>query len=127
MSEKIEHKQIVAYIKAQYPNVIFRTDYSAGIKLRIGQAVAHQQLQSCKGFPDITIFHANDKYHALLIELKKTGEKLFKKDGITFKSEHLEQQNKVHKQLLKSNYYATFAIGFLEAKQIIDNYFKNNL
>lgn len=42
MSEKIEHKQIVAYIRAQYPNVIFRTDYSAGIKLRIGQAVAHQ-------------------------------------------------------------------------------------
>lgn len=127
MSEKIEHKQVVSYIKAQYPNVIFRTDYSAGIKLRIGQAVAHQQLQSCKGFPDLTIFHANNKYHALLIELKRTGEKLYKKDGVTFKSEHLEQQNKVHKELLKSNYYATFAIGFEQAKQIIDNYFKNLL
>jgi hypothetical protein len=97
------------------------------MKLRIGQAVSHQALQSCKGFPDITIFHANNKYHALLIELKKTGEKLYKKDGITFKTEHLEQQNKVHKELLKLNFYTTFAIGFEEAKNIIDNYFKNNL
>ena len=63
----------------------------------------------------------------MLIEVKKTGEKLFKKDGITFKSDHLEQQNKVHKELLKSNYYATFAIGFEQTKQIIDNYFKNLL
>lgn len=93
----------------------------------MGQAVAHQYLQSCKGFPDLTIFSPNEKYHALLIELKKTGESLYKRDGITFKSEHLEQQNKVHKELLKSNYYATFAIGFNEAKQIIDNYFKNKL
>lgn len=127
MSEKIEHKQFVAYIRAQYPNVIFRTDFSAGIKLSIGQAVAHKALQSCKKFPDITIYHGNNKYHGLLIELKKTGEKLFKKDGVTFKTEHLEQQNNVHKELLKSNYYATFAIGFDEAKNIIDNYFKNNL
>ena len=127
MSEKIEHKQVVAYIRAQYPNVIFRTDFSAGIKLSKRQAVNQQQLQSCKGFPDITIFHANNKYHALLIELKKTGEKLYKKDGVTFKSEHLDNQNKVHKELRNCNFYATFAIGFQEAKEIIDNYFKNNL
>jgi hypothetical protein len=57
----------------------------------------------------------------LMIELKKQGTRLKKKDG-TWASEHLAEQNEVLNALQKKGYAAYFAVGFEEAKQIIDDY-----
>ena len=125
ISEANEQMLVVQYLKLQYPNVIFNCDMS-GIKLSIGQAVKQKKLGMPKGYPDLFIAEPNGKYHGLFIELKKSGTKLFKRDGKPV-NEHIEEQNEMLDRLQERGYYATFCIGFDEAKQTIDSYFKKQL
>ena len=122
MREKTEHKQVCDYLKAQYPKVLFNTDAS-GIKLTIGQAVQMKKLRSCNGFPDIVIFEPRNGYHGLFIEMKKTGERIFKKDG-TPSTPHIAEQLDLIQKLNSKGYYAVFCVGFEHAKRIIDEYLK---
>jgi hypothetical protein len=124
ISEANEQMLLVQYLKLQYPNVIFNADMS-GIKLSIGQAMKQKKLGMPKGYPDLFIAEPNGTYNGLFIELKKSGLKLKKKDG-SWINEHIEEQAQMYKLNLRG-YYATFCIGFNEAKQTIDNYFKNQL
>lgn len=131
MSETLEHIKLCQYIKQNYPDVIFLSDMS-GINLTMSHSTKnwgkiHQikQMRSSNGIPDIIILYPNSIYHGLMIELKKTGEKIYKKDG-AFKTEHLLEQDLVLKSLRSRGYYATFAIGFEEAKKIIDKYIGND-
>lgn len=55
MKEANIHYQVAQYIKIQYPNVIFRTDFAAGIKMTMGQATRHKSLQSGRAYPDLFI------------------------------------------------------------------------
>jgi hypothetical protein len=123
MSEKNLHRAVCDYLRYQYPNVLFNSDLAGSMKLTIGQAVALKNLRSNRGFPDITIYEPRHNYHGLFIELKKEGEKLFKKDG-TPVSDHLTEQIKMLELLIERKYVAKFAIGFDQAKNIIDDYFK---
>ena len=129
MKEENEHRQVCEYLKMQYPKVLFNTDLS-GIRLTMGQAVKAKKLRSGNGFPDIVIYKAifdkesNNHYFGLFIEMKRKGEKIFKKDIITPKSEHIAEQIEMIEKLNNEGYYATFCIGFDEAKKIIDWYLK---
>ena len=121
MSEKSLHKAVCHYIRLQYPKVIFNSDLS-GLKLTIGQAVKVKELRSSRAFPDIMIFEPRGKYHGLFIELKAENEKLFKKDCKTFITPHVQEQAEMIDLLMIRNYAATFAIGFNQAKMILDAY-----
>jgi hypothetical protein len=110
---------VCKYIRYQYPNILFRSDLG-GIKLTKGLAIKSKRIQHSKGFPDLFLYYPSGKYNGLAIELKVKD--IFKKDGTLRKSEHLEQQQKVLDILNANNYYATFAVGFNEAKTVIDNY-----
>lgn len=57
----------------------------------------------------------------LYIELKKDGTRLKKKNG-EWATEHIAEQAKVLDDLRKRGYCAEFAVGFEEAKKIIDTY-----
>lgn len=122
MSEKIEHKQVCDYLKTQYPKIIFNTDAS-GVKLTIGQAVQMKKLRSSNSFPDITIYEPRNEYHGLFIEMKKTGERLFKKDG-TPVSPHVAEQLELIEKLNSKGYYSKMCVGFEHAKKTIDFYLK---
>ena len=122
MNEEATHKLICQYLKARYPNVLFNTDLS-GIKLTMGQAVKVKALRSCKGFPDIVIYEPRNGYHGLFIELKREGEKIYKKDG-TPVSEHVKEQLEVIEKLLWLGYQACICVGFEEAKNVINKYLK---
>lgn len=119
-SEAQLHEAVCNYIRLQYPNVLFNSDMS-GVKLTMGQAIKSKKLRSSKGFPDLVIYEPRNGKHGLLLELKREGEQLLKKDG-TFKTDHLKEQSEVICKLNKSNYVALFAIGFEEAIEIIDKY-----
>ena len=54
-SESNMHMQLAQYIRLQYPQVLFHTDFAAGIKMTMGQAVKNKQLQSGRGWPDLFI------------------------------------------------------------------------
>ncbi len=121
---KTEEKLQIAvckYLKLQYPDVIFTAE-SSGLKLTIGQAVIAKQLRSNKGLPDLMIFEPNKYYHGLFIELKKEGTRL--KNGNMPNTEHIREQGEILTKLRTLGYCATFACGFDEAKEIIDNYLK---
>lgn len=121
-TEAQEHKQLCDYIRLQHPSILFNTDMS-GIKLTIGQATQAKKLRSERGFPDLMIFEPRNGWNGLFIELKRTGEKIFKKNG-ELKTDHLREQSEVLEKLFKRGYLAMFCIGFEEAKNAIDQYLK---
>lgn len=60
-------------------------------------------------------------FHGLYIELKKDGTRLKKKNG-DWANEHIAEQAEVLEKLRERGYCAEFAVGFEEAKRIIDEY-----
>lgn len=124
------------YLRLQYPATIFMSDIASGMRLSIGQAVKAKKLRSSRGQPDL--FIAEQKrvlqpvlgirqefeeqlYSGLFIELKREGVRLKKKDG-SWADDHISEQAAVLEALRNRGYYATFAVGFDEAKRIIDEY-----
>lgn len=118
------HQQVVDYLKYQYPKIIFRTDFAAGIKMTIGQAVKHRKIQKCKAWPDLFICAPRGGYYGLFIELKKSFDEIYLKSGQYKKDEHIMQQLKIIEQLNGLGYAAVFGCGFEHTKDIIDNYLK---
>lgn len=114
---------ICQYLNIAYPNVMFMSDTIANIKLAIPQQVRNKAIQK-QGFkcPDLIIFKPNSIYHGLFIELKATN--IYKKDGMLLKNEHVEGQAKTIEGLNQLGYCAKFAIGFDEAKEVIDWYMR---
>ena len=50
--------------------------------------------------------------------------KLFKKDGELLRDAHLFEQYNTILKLREKGYYSDFAVGFENAKKVIDNYLK---
>jgi len=123
MAEISEQLLICEYISTNYPSIVFTSDFS-GIRLSIGLAKKVKNLKSGRGIPDLIIlkpFELEGKlYYGLLIELKKSGTEIYKKDGSLRKSEHLEEQNLMLEILRKEGYYATFSIGYNDTIDLID-------
>ena len=111
----------------QHPNIVYRFDFAAGMKMTIGQGRLHKSMNGFVGYPDLFIAYPNGKYAGLYLEIKLEGKKVFKKDGSLLMDEHLERQQKILKMLSAAGYYATFAIGIHESLFIIDKYIKNEL
>lgn len=61
------------------------------------------------------------KYAGLMIELKRENTRLKKKNG-EWASDHIAEQAKMLARLTEKGYRAEFAVGFDEAKRIIDEY-----
>ena len=57
----------------------------------------------------------------LFIELKKDGTRLKKKNG-DWANDHIAEQALVLEELQKRGYTAEFAVGFDQAKELIDKY-----
>lgn len=54
-SEHNLYEQIARYLQQQYPNVIYRFDIAADLKLTPGQAAKHKRLHPERGYPDLFI------------------------------------------------------------------------
>jgi hypothetical protein len=127
ISESSLHQQVVDYLKWQHPDVLWRTDFAAGIKMNIGQAVKHKRLQKCRAWPDIFIAKKSNGYGGLFIEIKKNYDEVYLKDGITLrKDDHVHEQDKILNLLRQENYQASFGCGFQHIKFLIDSYLKQH-
>ena len=116
--------QVCQYLKLQYPHVIFTCEPS-GIRVSIGMAKKLAKHRSGKGLPDLMILHPRgDYYHGLMLELKADGTTIFKRNGEVVSNEHIQEQLNVLMRLRSLGYKAEFAVGFNEAKELIDNYLK---
>ena len=122
MSEAELQKQVAIYIRLQYPDVIFHSDFGSGVKLTPWQAKMQKMQNGGKrAWPDMFIAEPKGKWHGLFIELKKEGTRLLKRDG-DFASEHIAEQDAVLRELNEKGYKAEFAIGFEQALNLIDDY-----
>ena len=138
MTELELQAQVADYIRLQYPDVIFHSDFGSGIKLTMGQAIKQKRLNGGRrAWPDM--FLAEPKkviiskgehtrlvagYHGLFIELKREGVRIFKQDGKLVADEHIREQFDMLHDLRARGYAAEFACGYDEAKKLIDDYMK---
>lgn len=131
MKETTLQCHVADYLRLRYPNILFHSDYGSGIKLTPGQSrIQYRQNGGRRGWPDMfiaeprTIRRGQDKYSyaGLFIELKREGTRIYKKDGVSYATSHLADQAEVLVALNRAGYLAMFAVGFDQAKQIIDEY-----
>lgn len=134
--EEILHLKVCDYLRKNYPDVLFRTDFSSGMKMTPGQAAKHKKFQKSRAWPDLFIAKPTmkieynryageqflDGYAGLFLELKAEGTQLYKKDGTLRKNKHIEEQAEMLKKLRNGNYYAEFAIGYEDAIKQIHEY-----
>lgn len=150
MRESDLQVMVADYLRLQYPNVLFHSDFGSGIKLTKGQAIKQKrQNGGMRGYPDMVILEPRKKvissdevtrdevtssrdkhtityvymknHCGLFLELKKEGTRLKKKDG-TWATEHIAEQANYLQALRDRGYDAHFAVGFEQAKEIIDSY-----
>lgn len=126
---------VARYIKLQYPHVNFFSDYAAGVRLTMNQAVIRKSLQSGKGWPDMfiawpTTIKKKDgttkHYCGLFLELKKEGTTIYAtkgpRKGKLVSNEHIQHQAAVLNSLNEAGYLALFGVGFDQCQKIIDGY-----
>lgn len=125
--------KIAQHLQENYPDVIYRFDIAADLKLTQGQAKKFKTLHPKRGYPDLFIAQPSPTIEwgpnglifggvGLYLELKAEGNSPFKKDGTLKKDQHLEEQNEYLERLRRVGYKAEFATGLEEAVTMIDNY-----
>ncbi len=123
-SEEAVQYNAVRYIEREYPGVVLRSDVASGLWLPPWIAAKFARLQTGgKGYPDVTIMAPRRGYHGLVIELKKAGYKLKKRDG-RWSDDRVARQNRMLAHLDGEGYAAYFAVGLHEFKTIVDWYFE---
>ena len=132
--EEILHLKVCDYLRKNYPDVLFRTDFSSGMKMSPWQAAKHKKFQKSRAWPDLFIAESgvvkfkegplivNLRKNGMFLELKADGVKLYKKDGTFRKNKHIEEQAEMLEKLRNGNYYAEFAIGYKDAIEQIHEY-----
>lgn len=145
--EQNEQLAFCDWLKANFPDVHFRSDTGSGAFNSKFEKNIHSRQQSSDSEPDIMIFAARRGYHGLLIELKRTGFELrMKRDGRTIRvykdsrgkiigrdykirlkgdwaSLHIEKQAKCLEDYNRIGYFARFAVGLENAKKLVCWYF----
>ncbi len=110
----------------QYPESLFLSDTIANLKLTVPQKARNKAIQKT-GFkcPDVLILEPRGGYSGLFIELKVKSP--FKQNGEIYSNDHLKGQLESINALKSKGYYACFAVGFDQTKEIIDTYFNENI
>lgn len=120
--ERDEQRLICKYLKLRYPKVRFRTDKD-GEFLVSKKALGDKALgSSIKGFPDLIIMEARKGYKGLVIELKRTGTKVYRQDGTLRQDKHLEEQQQWLDWFTELGCQATFSVGVDDTIKLIDKY-----
>ena len=134
MYKKIEESislKVATFLKLQYPNINYRFDVGADIKLTMGQATKFKALQmKRRGYPDLFIARPSKGFSGLYIEVKKDMSEVYLKDGVTLKKRinkktgkcHNQEQFEMLKSLNQDGYLAKYGFGFEDTIQKIREY-----
>lgn len=125
-SEHNLYEQIAHYLQFQYPDVIYRFDLAADLKLTPGQAAKHKRLHPTRGYPDLFIAESSSKDHGLYLEIKTESNSPYKKDGTLKKDKHLEEQAEMLERLRARGYKAEFGVGYESTVKMIRDYLGTN-
>lgn len=135
--------ELCDWMRATFPGVHFRSDTASGAFSSQHEKEIHNQQQSDRGLPDITIFAMQHGYGALCLELKADGETLkCKRDSSVlkvtkdrrgriierdykirkkgdWKNLHIERQANRIEELKRAGYMAGFVVGIEQAMKVI--------
>ena len=111
VSEFAEQCAVIRYIGFRYPNVRICSS-AGGLFTTKTQAIKNVQAGYSAGFPDLFIYEPLGGYHGLAIEVKRIGGRA------------TEEQKEWIAALNDRGYFARFAYGFEQAKELIDGYFR---
>lgn len=114
-------RKVCQYIRLQYPHVMFRSDLG-GVRLTPGLRARSANLQSGRAWPDLFIAQPVSPWYGLFVELKKEGSVVYLRTGHLSANLHIQEQAAALTRLGANGYLAVFAIGFDQAKQVIDDY-----
>lgn len=124
--EESVQRRVATYLRKNYPDVEFHSDYAAGLKLTENQAKIRKSLNSGRGWSDMFIAEPKREYHGLFLELKKDGVSIYCKTGPRkgqlVANEQIEIEAMFLEKMNKKGYFARFAVGFDKTVQIIDWY-----
>ncbi len=121
-TEENLHLKICDYLRKNYPDVLFRTDFSSGMKMSPGQAAKHKKFQKSRAWPDLFIAESNTLASGLFLEIKAENVIVFNKNGKVRQNKHLIEQDKMLKELRSKGYRARFVIGYEQAIFEIQQY-----
>lgn len=137
MNEADLQMAVAGYLRTYYPDVLFHSDFGSGVKLTMGQATKQKRMNGGRrAWPDMFIAEPRVNFippegimgcdtwtHGLFLELKREGTRIVKaRKSDEWASDHIAEQAALLRKLRSKGYMAEFAVGFEEAKQIIDNY-----
>ena len=125
-SEHNLYEQIARYLQLRYPDVIYRFDIAADLRLTMGQAAKHKRLHPKRGYPDLFIAESSSKDHGLYLEIKTESNSPYKKDGTLKKDKHLEEQAEMLERLRARGYKAEFGVGYESTVKMIRDYLGAN-
>ncbi|MFA5172568.1 MAG: hypothetical protein WC426_13485 [Sulfuriferula sp.] len=120
--EQVIQLALCGHIRSEYPDVVFYSDFAAGLKLPIWLAALRKAMASGRGIPDLMVDAKRGNFGGLRIEIKKEGERIYLKDGSISKDKHVQEQNTVLEKLRKEGYCAEFGIGLEQCQGIVDWY-----
>jgi hypothetical protein len=117
--EESLQRQACSYLRKQWPRVIFRSDYSAGLRLTQNQARINASMQSGRGFPDLFIYEPmtieGKHYCGMALELKRDKTAIIvtkgPRKGHLVADKHIQEQYLMLKELARKGYYTDFGIG----------------
>lgn len=115
-------QNIAQYMQLKHRDIIYRFDLIADFPMKPYQAMRVKRIHPKRGYPDMFIAKPSGNYAGLFLELKAEGVSVLKKDGTLRKDDHLLEQFKFMKELIKVGYKANFAIGFDDAIKQIEGY-----
>ncbi len=121
--EESLQRRISTYLRVNYPDVEYHSDYAAGLKLTENQARIRKSLNSGRGWSDMFIAYPSRGFSGMFLELKKDGISIYCKTGprkgqlvaneqIQIEAAFLEKMNNL-------GYFARFGVGYDATIKII--------
>lgn len=123
MTETQMTNAICKFLSLQYPNVEYRTDKDGQNASKTALWAKGKQ-KGKTGFPDLIVKEKRKGFGGLVLELKRDGEVVYKKDGTLRAGEHLKEQAEWLKWFSELGCKSQFSIGFDETIRVINNYLK---
>lgn len=115
---------IIAYIEETYPGVLFCANVASNIKLGWMKARLQKAAGNRRAWPDLFIASPCGNFHGCFIELKKDGVSIYGRDKKPA-TPHIGEQIALLDQLGAIGYCACMAVGWVDAKNVIDDYLQH--
>lgn len=129
--EDDEQLALCLWLSKTYPNAVFISDIAGRplphtVRNTVYKMRSRTQTGEVFKQPDLVIYNPAKGFVGLMIEIKKTGEKIYKRDGELIADSHVQRQAQALQFFRSVGWNAVFSIGIEACKEIIINHFKED-